>query len=771
MNYSMTALNEKINTSMKSKSKFLTLDLLKKGSVIFLLTSVTLTMKYHLGIVFIIPLLAFVLGYDKKSGYILSGTIALFAILIDMKESLSILLSILLLLTFISEKHSKKLNYGALILISMLSYGVNVFLEITSLNLFMFLFIFIYVHIFYMIFNKCLEIKAYNGLSGRNLFTEEIVALLAVAINLLIGLYTLNITMINMGYVLTLTLIMILGIISSPIYTLGFTVLVYLLLQYTNLTFVGAEAIPFVGFIASVLPKGQIRTKTLFFYLLTPLLFYFNLIYGDVLFILINISIATKIHYFMGDYLLNKYGGLLENRNNESNLSNLYIENFKEDISRRLLNFAEIFETFANKSTESNNDLQKIDEAINEVVDKHCKNCLKKELCLNTNYIKTYNYFTQILKEGNQVLDDSRKRFIELFNMYCLNSYDIINSAIYLNEEYLLNNSKTESLVYKSQLYGLSKIIQNYALELNNNYENENIRILHLKDRLIKLGISIRFIKINNINAYNLNLDLGLDSKEDIQDKKIKGIIEDIFNEDVDVIQQKSKGSILKFKVLSRQNVDIEFGTSYIGKDGSRICGDNFIKCDNNKGNTIVALSDGMGNGYSAHIESKSTLELLSKMLDTGADDEMSVSVINTLVSLKEFNERFSTLDYLVVNKNQRSADFYKIGSAPSFIIRGNKVIRINNDNLPVGATESIDKVTIDLEYDDIIILVSDGVVERFNNISKFESILMELARTSSIQMAHDIIRVAIKEFDGKIVDDMTAIVLKVGKNTKKFVA
>jgi len=174
-----------------------------------------------------------------------------------------------------------------------------------------------------------------------------------------------------------------------------------------------------------------------------------------------------------------------------------------------------------------------------------------------------------------------------------------------------------------------------------------------------------------------------------------------------------------------------------------------------------------MGTGYSAHVESKTTLELLNKMLDTGADDEMSVSVINTLVSLKEYKERFSTLDYLVINRGIKTVDFYKIGSAPSFIIRGNKVIRIDNDNLPIGFSETLDKVSIDLEIGDIIVVVSDGVVDRLNNLAKFENILTKLAKNTPIQMAHDIIQVVIKENKGKILDDMTAIVLKVTKTNE----
>src|SRR5690606_12636190 len=140
----------------------------------------------------------------------------------------------------------------------------------------------------------------------------------------------------------------------------------------------------------------------------------------------------------------------------------------------------------------------------------------------------------------------------------------------------------------------------------------------------------------------NINVELGVSAKHPFEKRFIKDVFEDIFEETIDLIELKSRFNHKKFRLVSKKEIDITFGTSYIGKDGKRICGDNFIKCENYKGNTVVALCDGMGTGYSAHVESKTTLELLNKMLETGADDEMTVSVINTLVSLKEYKERFS---------------------------------------------------------------------------------------------------------------------------------
>ncbi|HEY8365215.1 MAG TPA: SpoIIE family protein phosphatase, partial [Haloplasmataceae bacterium] len=337
-------------------------------------------------------------------------------------------------------------------------------------------------------------------------------------------------------------------------------------------------------------------------------------------------------------------------------------------------------------------------------------------------------------------------------------------TAIELNQDYLLGNEKksNNNLLFQSQLKGLSKILQDYAIEVNTDYESESIKLEKMRDKLIKMGFNIAYLKINSVKKKNIDIDFGIRNYDKNNERFLCDLLSDLLKEEVELLLKKKSRDVYRIKIISKKLFDLEFGTSYIGKDGSRISGDNYLKCDMHNGNTIIALSDGMGNGYSAHIESKSTLELLNKMLTTGADDHTAVSIINTLLSLKEYNERFSTLDYITINKSLGSVDFYKIGSAPSFIIRGNKVIRIDNENLPIGVSNDINKVSFDLELNDIVIIVSDGVVERFNNITKFEQILLSILRNSSIQIARDIIRASISEFDGKIADDMTVLVVKV---------
>ncbi len=773
MSQSILALNKKISKQLiNGKNTVFSKEILKKFSLILLFSTLTLSINYKMGAIFMLPFLCSMLQYNKKIAYYTMSVSCLISIIIDMRLSVSVIFAFIPLTLLIHRDNKKSLNFFILSLVSLMSYCINTIMSIIDLNIFYFLFIVLVDLAFFSVYNKAIEIKQNQHQKKDFLFKEEVNAFLAFSINLLICLYTIQIHTINFGLVITILFIMLLGIVTQQINTILFSLTMYLILSFFRLNVVGYEVIPVIGIISAILPKNYPYLKTFLLYITAPVMYYLDFLQGDILTVFFNVTVSTSLFYIISFHIFKKYTNELVPKYEEAKYYQIYVDNFLEDISQRLLNFAELFDAFANKSVETNNELVKIDEAIDEIIDTHCKICLKKDLCLNSNHIKTYNYFNQILREGENILANDKKRFLDLFGMHCLNAYDIINTAIELNGEYLLSSKKTNnnSILFQSQLQGLSRILKDYALEVNNDYENETIKIEKMRDKMIKLGINISYLKVNNIKKKNIDIDLGIKDYENNYENLLCSLIEDVMKEEVELISIKRGKSSNKIKIISKQIFELDFGTSYIGKDGSRISGDNFIKCDMHNGNTVIALSDGMGNGYSAHIDSKSTLELLNKMLMTGANDHTAVSIINTLLSLKEYNERFSTLDYITINKSLGTIDFYKIGSAPSFIIRGNKVIRINNENLPMGISCEINKIEFDLQLNDVVVIVSDGIVERFNNINKFEKIIIEMIKTSSIQFAHDIIRAAITEFGGKIADDMTVIVVKINTNKNKAV-
>ena len=63
-------------------------------------------------------------------------------------------------------------------------------------------------------------------------------------------------------------------------------------------------------------------------------------------------------------------------------------------------------------------------------------------------------------------------------------------------------------------------------------------------------------------------------------DYLITNLLSDLLKEEIEITYIKVGKSVRKIKITSKKLFDLEFGTSYIGKDGSRISGDNYFKCE-----------------------------------------------------------------------------------------------------------------------------------------------------------------------------------------------
>ncbi|MFP3489181.1 SpoIIE family protein phosphatase, partial [Staphylococcus sp. SIMBA_130] len=100
-------------------------------------------------------------------------------------------------------------------------------------------------------------------------------------------------------------------------------------------------------------------------------------------------------------------------------------------------------------------------------------------------------------------------------------------------------------------------------------------------------------------------------------------------------------------------------------------------------GKFAMAISDGMGNGNRAREESMETLRLLQQILQTGIPEKVAIKSINSILSLRTTDEMFATLDLAMMDLHDASVRFLKIGSTPSFIKRGEKMIKIEASNLP----------------------------------------------------------------------------------------
>lgn len=221
----------------------------------------------------------------------------------------------------------------------------------------------------------------------------------------------------------------------------------------------------------------------------------------------------------------------------------------------------------------------------------------------------------------------------------------------------------------------------------------------------------------------------------------------------------------------------VDTGVAHAAKGGGFISGDSYSMIELGSRKYAIAISDGMGNGERAHHESNETLRLLRQILESGIEEKIAIKSVNSILALRTQEEVFSTLDLAMIDLQDASSKFLKIGSTPSFIKRGDKVIKIESGNLPMGMIQEfdVDVVSRQLKAGDILIMMSDGILEGPRYIENPElwikRKIRELETENPQEIADLLIEEVIRSRSGLIEDDMTVVVAKIKHNTPKWAA
>lgn len=217
---------------------------------------------------------------------------------------------------------------------------------------------------------------------------------------------------------------------------------------------------------------------------------------------------------------------------------------------------------------------------------------------------------------------------------------------------------------------------------------------------------------------------------------------------------------VLKFTPKSALSVDI--GAYSRSADDRQICGDYYQSFSTENGKYIAILSDGMGTGSRAAVDSAMATELFSKLIQSGLSFNCALSVTNSALLVKSEEESLATLDALQIDLCNGKSEFYKAGAAASFLLREDKITVIESSSLPIGILRDVGfaETPITLKRGDWILMVSDGVVS--DGYHKIQQDMKLYASSSPAEFAEIIVNNACLRRPAKQRDDMTAIAIRI---------
>lgn len=407
--------------------------------------------------------------------------------------------------------------------------------------------------------------------------------------------------------------------------------------------------------------------------------------------------------------------------------------------------------------------VERIEKARKSVCDecKHKDNCAEKIQKPSNEFIERAASF---LKNGRSIPDDI---FSDEFKKSCFDYQKMLSSFKECSAQYAADLTAGSRIAeiqammseeYKSLADILSDISQSIAYRDLQDDELSKLCISVAEECGMEV-ISGEFCYLKNTHALLRLVVSTPGGKFDIS--SLTENLSEAVGVKLDIPEVKKQDGLCELLFHCARQFTVQ--TGIVGKAfrDNRVCGD-FYHCFTCNNLRYIVLSDGMGTGSRAAVDSAMTAELFSRLIKSGFSADCAFKIVNSALLIKSEDESLATLDVCIIDLCTGEAEFLKAGAAATFLKRDDKITVLEQSSLPVGILRETElvKAHIRLKKGDKILLVSDGILSDGNNwlIREFRN------STSSFpkELASEILSDALDRVSEDNSDDMTVIAVEI---------
>ncbi len=165
--------------------------------------------------------------------------------------------------------------------------------------------------------------------------------------------------------------------------------------------------------------------------------------------------------------------------------------------------------------------------------------------------------------------------------------------------------------------------------------------------------------------------------------------------------------------LCERTTLDVSYGVCRHTCDGNNLCGDYAEQFYDGHGHAVFLLSDGMGSGGRAAVDSSMASGMMAQLLQAGVGAACALRVVNSAMLVKSGDETLATLDIASFDLYTGGVSLFKAGAPASYLRQNGRVERIDIPSLPAGILQNVtfEEAQAQLNSGDLLIMVSDGVL------------------------------------------------------------
>ena len=723
-------------------------------------------------------------NYERK--YILSSSLGVIVGYITLFNKVSnfsayIIISTIVTIISMSKLNKKARNIASFITVfsGLFVYGVLVGSSDIILHLIGAISVTALVFPIYYVVSYTL--KCIEEINTQHFFSiDEIVSIELFICLLIVGIGTLSINDISFRNIAAILFIIALAFISDTNMGAGAGITMGIILGFATGNLMESIAIyGACGLVAGIFRESGKLFTALSFNIIFIIVTLYSGAFNNISFI--EALVGTGIFLLIPKKIYNKISLEINKDKKVGHFSEVRFAEIKDELTERLKDFTEVL-SIMGKSLNNlvGNDKLAIKNKGNALVenlsDRTCSDCDMRYMCWKRELHQTYNAFSDLIRN----YENNSGAFPHELEKKCIKKYALVKNLEDIMNIYMVNETLKSRLGEGRKI--LSNHINNMSVtisEIVDEFGNE----LHLctdveksiKKSLLKYGINFGSLICYNDKNGRIKIKMQMENCMGSQTciKTVLPIISETIGKNMSIGSEgcniNSKNNMCEIVIEEAPKYHINSHVAVATKEGEKFTGDSYSYGRTKDGNYITVISDGMGSGPEAGLESKVSVEIIEKFMEVGFDEKIAIDAVNAIMSIKfSEDEKFSTLDMNKIDLYTGNAKFMKVGAIESFIKRGNKVEVINSNTLPFGVLEEPDVDTVEKQVSngDVIVSISDGILDVKNDGSFDTTWLIEFLKNTKYRQPKDL-SIAILEkakelSGGKAKDDMTVVVSKV---------
>jgi stage II sporulation protein E len=393
-----------------------------------------------------------------------------------------------------------------------------------------------------------------------------------------------------------------------------------------------------------------------------------------------------------------------------------------------------------------------------------CSKCGLRIYCYETAKEDTYNALMQMTKSIRRKGFADKEIFPARWKERCCHPDEVAQSLTKHFSAYVAQQEANRRIgeirsVVADQLGGLSDMLFDMAEDFDKGERFDTEAAARIDSALRGIGLAPHDIccRLDRSGRMSIEICANAAGNRPINKQVICDTVSKICMRKFSLPCISGGDDSLLLNMTELSNYRVEYGAAQLNCEGERLCGDSWQVFDNGRGKTVMIISDGMGSGGRAAVDSAMASGLMRRLLEAGFGFDASLKLLNSAMCLKSTDESMATLDIASIDLFSGQVVFYKAGASESLVRHGKKIGRAVCTSFPAGILRdvSFECTTVRLYDSDVIVMLSDGVCDT----AWIDGFLREFKDGTAQDFAEQIADAARRRRNDGHFDDITVLV------------